>query len=154
MGLSDALSSKGRKKGGIPTTQFDGMKLAKSDVADLYALLGLPEEAPGAQAFETIVATAIGSEAPEREDAAAADGSKFIGKKLSLAKTEEDDEFTSHAVLCEQLGIPATSQGSQVFREALEKAISNLRVLAGVAEDVKGEAAVQAIIAWRKSKQS
>lgn len=117
--LREALVAKSRNKNENPTSQFDGVKLAKEHVGELYETLGLEPGSAGAEAFEAMVEIATGQTSPERAEKASADGSKFIGKKLSLSNTDKDTVFTSHVKLCEAMKIPATSSGAQVFRALL-----------------------------------
>lgn len=120
MALKDALSSKPRSTNEARTSQFDGIKLSKDDVSELYKLLGLEPGTSGAEAFEGMIETVTGQTSPERQERSA-DGSKFIGKKLSLTNTDKDTVFTSHVKLTEALSLPATASGAQVFRALLEK---------------------------------
>ena len=119
MSLINALNKTGRSKSEEQTAQFDGIKLAKEDVAELYEVLGLESGSPGSEAFELMIEQVTGIASPNRESKSS-DGSKFIGKKLSIVEpTEKDTVYTNHVVLCQKLGLPANSSGAVVFRHML-----------------------------------
>ena len=118
MALINALSASKKKSDVVATGQFDGIKLANEDVAELYPILGLEAGSPGAEAFEVMIEQVTGIASPERANKET-DG-KFIGKKLSiLPPTKDSTVFNNHNLLCEKLGLPANSTGAQVFRHLL-----------------------------------
>lgn len=119
MSLINALSTQKRSKNENPTSQFDGIKLAKGDVAELYEILGLEAGSPGSEAFEVLIEKVTGIESPTRA-AKETDGSKFIGKKLAITDaTKKSTVFDNHNVLCEKIGLPVNASGAQVFRHLL-----------------------------------
>jgi len=135
MALIQALSASKRTKNANPTSQFDGIKLQKEDVGELYEILGLDAGSPGSEAFEAMIEKVTGEESPDRVNKSS-DGSKFIGKKLSIkAPDEESTVFDNHVALCEKLGIPANSSGAQVFRHLLSS-LPEVKAMAEAASKV------------------
>jgi len=118
--LSDALKPKVRATKGEKDSQYNGIKLVKEHVAELYNMLNFSLDVPGSAVLDAMVAELTGEEVPE-DSKQSADGSKFIGKKMSI-KTEEDATvFDNHIELCKALNIPATTPGADTFRIVLQK---------------------------------
>ena len=119
--LAEALKPKARVAKGEKDSQYNGIKLQKDYVEELYKMVKFDLGVPGSAVLDAMIADLTGEEIPE-ESVVATDGSKFIGKKMSIkAPDAEATVFDNHVKLCEALGIPATTTGADTFRVVLQK---------------------------------
>jgi len=117
--LSAILAPKTRNKKGEKDAQYNGVKLSKEHVAELYRVLGVELDTAGSVVLDRMIAEVTGEPLPE-ESQGSTDGSKFIGKKMSIKPSEDATVFDSHLKLCEALNVPATTAGADMFRVILE----------------------------------